>query len=137
MCSVQFEGRWELKADDLLLGTSSSSLKTLESILNQALCNLQEWSNKNWLIVSTSKTVYHNISFSTEQTIVEGDQSEETWRNLGVIIDKKMIGEVHIDLRKAKMSLAQATDQEGVRQDLLITNYIRPDKGAQTDIDPL
>ncbi|XP_072394925.1 uncharacterized protein [Diabrotica undecimpunctata] len=60
-----------LYADDLLIWASSSSLRALEKVMNQALKNLEKWADKNCLTVSRTITVYQVLSLTTKQTAVQ------------------------------------------------------------------
>ena len=87
-------------ADDITLICQLKNLQDLEQILNGNLKNLRKWS-KIFSTVKTKCMMFSNIKIDQMPTIKLGDEILEYVENhklLGIILNKKMSWDNHIDL---------------------------------------
>ena len=96
----------KLYADDTVLYYSDTSVQKIESVLNNELLQLHQWMNENKLTVNCDKTVCmligsrYMLSKENELIVTLSNtkiQQVHHFKYLGVICDKQLKWDVHID----------------------------------------
>ena len=110
--------KFYLFADDTNILYADKNLKSLENIVNIELQNLHEWLTSNKLTLNTTKTnfvIFHpyhkKVTYQPSLYMFDNEKNEHVTlesknyiKYLGVLIDKNLTWEYHIDAITAKIS---------------------------------